>query len=132
MEASKVKEVTTFSSYVAYNNGKGNFTIKELPYEAQLSCICDIQCEDINKDGNQDLIMGGNNFSFKPQFSRLDANEGLVFFGNEKGEFNNQSQTGFKVKGEVKNIDWFKNKSGDSYLIVAVNNSKPKIFKVND
>ena len=132
MEASKVKEVNTFSSYIAYNDGKGNFTIKELPYEAQLSCICDIQSEDINKDGNLDLIMGGNNFSFKPQFSRLDANEGLVFFGNEKGEFNNQSQTGFKVKGEVKNIGWFKNKSGDSYLIVAVNNSKPKIFKVND
>lgn len=132
IEASKVKEVTAFSSYIAYNNGKGNFSIKELPYQAQLSCICGIQCVDLNKDGNLDLVMGGNNFSFKPQFSRLDANEGLVLFGDEKGNFKNQIRTGFKVKGEVKVMDWFKDESGEKYLIVGINNSQAKIFKVNE
>ncbi|WP_339916724.1 VCBS repeat-containing protein [Yeosuana marina] len=132
MNACTVKEVTTFSSYVAYNDGKGNFTIKQLPAETQLSCVCDIQCEDINNDGNLDLILGGNNFSFKPQFSRLDANEGLVLFGDNKGNFINQTNTGFKVKGEVKVMDWFKDKTGKRYLIVGINNSQAKIFKVNE
>ncbi|HEX9827030.1 MAG TPA: VCBS repeat-containing protein [Flavobacteriaceae bacterium] len=132
LNASTVKEVTIFSSYVAYNDGKGNFTIKELPWQSQLSCICDIQCFDINNDTIQDIILSGNNFNFKPQFSRLDANEGLVLFGNKNGEFINEQQTGFKVKGEVKKIEWLKNRSGDRFLVVAINNSQPKIFKVND
>ena len=132
LETSTVKLVTTFASLIAYNNGNGNFTIKELPREAQLSCICDIKCIDINKDGNLDLILAGNNYNFKPQFSRLDANQGLVLFGDEIGNFKNQTQTGFKVKGEVKAMRWFRNKSGKRYLIVGVNNDIPKIFSLND
>ncbi len=132
LESSTVKTVTTFASYVAYNNGNGNFTIKNLPGVAQFSCICDIQCEDINKDGYFDLILGGNNFNFKPQFSRLDANQGLVLFGDDKGNFKNQGQTGFKVKGEIKETKWFRGKSGKRFLIVGVNNDFPKIFIINE
>ncbi len=132
LEASTVKTINTFASLIAINNGNGNFTVKELPSIAQLSCICDIKCEDINKDGYLDLILAGNNFNFKPQFSRLDANQGLVLFGDENGNFKTQTETGFKVKGEVKAMEWLTDKSGKRYLIVAVNNSKPKIFRVND
>ena len=132
LESSTVKTVTTFASYIAYNNGKGNFIVNNLPGEAQFSCICDIQSEDINKDGYLDLILAGNNFNFKPQFSRLDANQGLVLFGDQTGSFKNQIQTGFKVKGEVKAMRWFTNKSGKRSLIVAVNNDFPKIFIVNE
>lgn len=132
LESSTVKTVTAFESFIAYNNGNGNFTVKNLPSEAQLSCICDIQCEDINKDGYLDLILAGNNYNFKPQFSRLDANQGLVLFGDDKGNFKNQTQTGFKVKGEVKEMKWFTNKSGKRYLLVGVNNGQPKIFIVNE
>ena len=78
-----------------------------------------------------DLILAGNNFNYKPQFSRFDANEGLVLFGDKSGEFISQSQTGFNVKGEVKIIKWFTNKQGKRYLIVGVNNNKPKIFRLN-
>jgi hypothetical protein len=132
IEASTVKDITTFSSFIALNNGKGDFAIKKLPAEAQFSCICDIQCDDINKDGNVDLILGGNDFSFKPQFSRLDANKGLVLFSDEKGNFKNQTGSGFKVEGEVKVMEWFKDKVGKRYLIVGINNGQAKIFKMND
>ena len=132
LESASVKTITTFESIIAYNNGNGNFTIKVLPAEAQFSCICDIVCEDINKDGYLDLILAGNSFNFKPQFSRLDANQGLILFGDKNSMFKNQSQIGFKVKGEVKAMEWFTNKSGKRYLLVGVNNSKPKIFSVDD
>jgi hypothetical protein len=129
LEASTIKTVTTFSSFVALNNGKGDFSIKELPTEAQLSCICDIQCEDINDDGVIDLIMAGNDFSFKPQFSRLDANQGLVLFGDSIGNYHKQNQTGFKINGEVKKMDWITNASGKRYFIVGINNEQPKLFQ---
>lgn len=132
LEASTIKTITTFASLIAFNNGNGNFTVKELPSKAQLSCIYAIQCEDINNDGHLDLILAGNNFNFKPQFSRLDANQGLVLFGDENGNFKDQTEIGFKVKGEVKAMEWLTDVSGKRHLIVIVNNSKPKIFRIND
>jgi hypothetical protein len=132
IDNSLVKKITTFSSFIAYNNGKGNFTIKELPSEAQFSCICEIKCEDINKDGITDLILGGNNFNFKPQFSRLDAIKGLILFGNNNGDFSKQTKTGFNVEGEIKEMQWIKNASGKRFLIVAINDKQPKIFGIDD
>ncbi|MEJ2114404.1 MAG: VCBS repeat-containing protein, partial [Flavobacteriaceae bacterium] len=132
LEGAQQKEITNFASIVAYNNGNGNFTVKDLPSVTQLSCIFKIKCVDVNNDGFLDLILGGNNFNFKPQFSRLDANQGLVLFGNENGDFINQSLTGFKVKGEVKEMEWCTNTSGKHYLIIGVNNEQPKFFSFND
>jgi hypothetical protein len=130
LKTSKVKTINTFESLIAFNNGDGNFTVKKLPPRAQFSSISDIQCEDINKDGYLDLILAGNNFNYKPQFSRLDANQGLVLFGDKNRDFKNQKQMGFKVKGEVKVMKWFTDKSGKRYLIIGVNNSNPKIFEL--
>lgn len=128
------KEVNITESVVAINNGNGNFTVKKLPNQVQLSCVCDISTTDLNGDGNLDLIMAGNNYEFKPQFSRLDANYGSVLLGNGKGDFEWQdyNKSGFFVKGEVKKIEQFKDAAGNSFLFVAINNEQPKIFKINE
>ncbi|WP_299898244.1 VCBS repeat-containing protein [uncultured Aquimarina sp.] len=131
LESSIVKIVNNFSSLIAYNEGDLSFKIKELPKEVQLSCVCDIETEDINNDGFLDLILAGNNYNFKPQFSRLDASRGNVLFGNENGSFTNQQNTGFLVEDEVRAMRWMKNKSGEKYLLVGVNNQMPKLFKIN-
>ncbi|MBW1295457.1 VCBS repeat-containing protein [Aquimarina litoralis] len=131
LENTIIKEVNTFSSLIAYNNGDLTFEIKELPKETQLSCICDIETEDINNDGYLDVIVAGNNYNFKPQFSRLDASRGNVLLGNEKGGFVNQKNSGFLVEDEVRAMRWMKNKSGDKYLLVGINDQMPKIFKMN-
>ncbi|GAA0711486.1 VCBS repeat-containing protein [Aquimarina litoralis] len=131
LESSTVKMANNFSSLIAYNEGDLSFKIKELPKEVQLSCVCDIETEDVNNDGILDLILAGNNYNFKPQFSRLDASRGNVLLGNKNGGFNNQQNTGFLVEDEVRVMRWMKNKSGEKYLLVGVNNQTPKIFKMN-
>jgi hypothetical protein len=129
-----VKEVNIAETIVAINNGNGDFSIKQLPFNVQLSCVCSIITLDINKDGFLDLIMGGNNFEFKPQFSRLDANYGSVLLNNQKNNFEWQtySKSGFFVKNEVKHIKKFKDKNGKIYMIVAINDDKPKVFEINN
>lgn len=129
-----VKKVETGASVIAINEGNGNFTIKELPYRVQLSCVCGITCTDVNNDGNTDIILGGNNFEFKPQYSQLDANYGSVLLGNGKNEFawQDYGQSGFYVRDEIKHILQFKDKNDNTFFIVAINNQKPKIFKRND
>jgi hypothetical protein len=134
VENSIMKKNNISETIIAVNEGKGNFTVKKLPSRVQFSCVCGIICADINKDGNLDLIMAGNNFEFKPQFSRLDANYGSVLLGDGKLGFTWQdyNTSGFVVKNEVKHLKTIKDKDGKTYVISAINNQSPKLFAIND
>jgi hypothetical protein len=134
VENSIMKKNNISETIIAVNEGKGNFTVKKLPSRVQFSCVCGIICTDINKDGNLDLIMAGNNFEFKPQFSRLDANYGSVLLGDGKLGFTWQdyNTSGFVVKNEVKHLKTIKDKDGKTYVISAINNQSPKLFAIND
>ena len=128
------REVNISESIIAINEGDGKFTIKILPYQVQFSCVFGITSTDINNDGNLDLILGGNNFEFKPQYSRLDANFGSVLLGDGKLNFTWQDYTtsGFFIKNEIKHLQQFKDKNGRRFLIAAINNDKPKIFELDE
>lgn len=130
LSKARVKEVNTSASVIAINDGKANFSIKKLPTQSQLSCICGITCADVNQDGNLDLIMGGNNFEFRPQYSRLDANFGNVLLndGDLNFEWTNYDQSGFFVREEIKHLGQFKDKDGNKFMFVAINDEKPRVF----
>ena len=129
-----IKTATVQESSVAINKGNGQFKITALPKEVQFSSVNTITAMDVNKDGILDLILGGNQYDFKPQFSRLDANFGSVVLGNKNGSYswlpNNRS--GFFIKGEVRNLKVIKTKNGGAAFIAVVNNNEPKIFVRND
>ncbi|MGB3145761.1 MAG: CRTAC1 family protein, partial [Maribacter sp.] len=129
-----VKEVSIAESVIAINEGNGKFTIKILPAQVQFSCICGIQCLDVNKDGYLDLIMAGNNFEFKPQYSRLDANYGNLLLGDGELDFKWQtySDSGFFIRDEVKHLEIVKDRKGNQFLIAAINNEVPKLFEINE
>ena len=129
-----VKQATLSESIILINEGGWNFTVQKLPERVQLSCICGISCLDVNRDGNLDLVMGGNNFEFKPQFSRLDASYGSVLLGDGKMGFDWQdyNTSGFFLRGEVKHLSTLADKNGKRYLVAAVNEGKPRIFEVNE
>ncbi|MDC6365506.1 MULTISPECIES: VCBS repeat-containing protein [Flavobacteriaceae] len=134
LENSIVKQVITSASIIAINEGGGKFTVQKLPPRVQLSCVCDITCMDVNKDGNLDLLMAGNNFEYKPQFSRLDASYGNLLLGDGNLGFTwqNYDISGFKIKDETKYLQQLKDKNGNTYIIAAINNNKPKIFALNE
>jgi len=121
-------------SIIAINEGDGKFSIKILPPRVQLSCICGISCSDVNNDGYMDLIMGGNNFEFKPQYSRLDANYGNVLLGNKELDYQWQDYTksGLFIREEIKHIKLFKDRNGHTFVIAALNDAQPKIYRLND
>ena len=133
IDNSIVKEAVMGETIIAVNLGNGKFKTKILPSRVQFSSVNGITCTDVNGDEILDLIMGGNNFEFKPQFSRLDASYGNVLLGAGNMEFTWQDYTksGFVVKDEIKHLKKFRDKNGDSYIITAINNQKPKIFKLN-
>ncbi|MEJ7830064.1 MAG: hypothetical protein WKF91_17780, partial [Segetibacter sp.] len=113
------------------NNGNGNFTVKKLPLKVQLSCVNVISCTDINNDGKIDLLLGGNQFGFLPQFSRLDASFGNVLINKGKGEFNwtDPKVSGIDISGEIKDIAPLQGKD-KRYLLFVRNNDYPVLYQL--
>jgi hypothetical protein len=130
---SLVKVVNTSESVIAVNEGNGKFSIVKLPSRVQWSCVCGISCTDVNHDGHTDIVMGGNNFDLKPQFSRQDASYGHVLLGDGKlgFEWTNFTESGFYVRDQIKHLKSFTDKKGKKYMFAAINNEKPRVFEYN-
>lgn len=130
IDTAQVREVNYTSSCIAYNDGKGHFSIKKLPAVSQLSSINSIKITDLNSDGYQDMIVAGNCISMLPQFCRLDANYGQVLMNNKKGYFDvvPATNTGIKLTGETRDILSVNMKDNMLFMFLE-NNSYPKVFK---
>lgn len=128
------KIVNIQESAIAVNKGNGKFEIQVMPKEVQFSTVNVIYTVDFNKDGVLDIVLGGNQYEFKPQFGRLDSNYGSVLLGNKKGTYTwtSYNKSGFYLKGEVKHIQKIENKNNTITIIVVSNDNAPKIFKLNE
>jgi len=129
LKKSVVMEGNYFQSAVALNIGNGQFTMMPLPAEVQFSCVCDIWCGDLNGDGRNDLALAGNDASFMPQFSKLDASFGhtLLNKGGGNYEWVGNRSSGFFVRGDVKTLAMLTIK-GKKHLLATVNGEKPRLF----
>ncbi|WP_225876766.1 FG-GAP-like repeat-containing protein [Flavobacterium muglaense] len=128
------KEATIQETVIAINKGNGQFEIKILPKEVQFSSVNTICTMDVNKDGVLDILLGGNQYEFKPQFSRLDSNYGSLLLGNKNGTYSwvPYSESGFFMKGEVKHLRTIKNANNSISVVAVINDQSPKIFKGNE
>ena len=111
-------------------NDKGQLRFEALPVEAQFSPIAGIETIDYNNDKLPDLLLTGNFFDNQTEYGRYDANYGQVYInkGNNKFAFIPASETGFWVKGQVRNMKKIKNKAGKTSIIVAKNSDFIQIF----
>jgi len=95
-----------FSSCFIKNNGTGKFTMQPLPDMAQLAPLNGMVADDINHDGNLDLVICGNDYGAEVGNGRDDAMNGLVLLGNGNGTFYSLlfPQSGFFVPGDAKGL----------------------------
>ncbi len=123
-------KVNTTASKVLFNQKGNGFDMIDLPMEAQLSPIYSIFFHDIDNDGKKEIITGGNQFRVKPQFGIYASSYGNVIeVNNDRSmSISPTSQTGFFVKGEVRDMEAI-DISGKKYLIIARNNNTLKFFK---
>jgi hypothetical protein len=130
LESAIVKKVNYTASCVAYNDGKGYFTIKKLPLEVQLSSMNATVVKDVNHDNYPDIIEAGNWVDLLPQFSRVDASYGNVLINDGKGNFSTMpaSKTGLFVPGETRDIISFKYKNEERFLFLE-NDDYPVMYK---
>ncbi len=110
------------------NDGSGNFSIKELPYETQWTSYYSSAIEDLNQDGKPDIILGGNYHYCNVQMGRYDADNGSILLSNAAGGFDFVNIGGALIQGEVRNIRPIEINSSRAF-IYAQNNDRLKILQ---
>ncbi|MDQ6768823.1 MAG: VCBS repeat-containing protein [Gemmatimonadota bacterium] len=132
LRKAQLREAVTFASAVAINTGKGTFTIKPLPAEAQFSPIYSILAEDFDGDGRADLLVGGNFYGVTPMYGRYDASYGLLLRGTGNGAFTpvDMATSGVAIDGEIRHMRALRGANGARLIAVARNNDKLEILRV--
>ena len=130
LSSAAVRLFNLSQSVVAENEGSGHFSVKALPTRVQLSSINAICVSDVNGDGKKDLVVGGNLFTFQPQFGRLDASYGDILLNNGRGSFTavESRKTGINLNGEIKDIKEIKGRR--RAFLITQNNNYPVLYQL--
>jgi enediyne biosynthesis protein E4 len=125
----KVLRANWFSSSYFENMGNGKFTIRELPVSAQFAPVFGMVSQDVNDDGNFDLVMVGNDFGSEVLMGRQDAFSALTLIGDGKGSFNvlSNEASGVVVSGDAKALISLE-MSGRSIIMATQNRGGLRVF----
>jgi hypothetical protein len=90
-----------------------------------------ITIQDFDKDGNADIIMGGNFYESKPEVGIYDASYGIFLKGDGKGNFTSlpAQQSGINIRGAVRDLLVINNGKKQS-LLIARNNDKVQVLDI--
>jgi hypothetical protein len=110
------------SSFIE-NKGNGTFALRALPIEAQAAPLFGMAAEDLDQDGNTDLVLTGNDFGMEPYSGRHDAFNGLCLKGDGKGGFTVMplQSTGFFAPGDAKGLAKIHTARNEDLYIVTQN-----------
>lgn len=129
LEGSLKREVTQRRSGILINNG-GQLSFGALPLEAQFSPVHGIEILDYDGDKRPDLMLTGNFFDNQTELGRYDANYGQIWLNKGKNQFVllPPRESGFAVKGQVRNVARIRAKDGKTLFVLAKNNDKAQAF----
>ncbi len=125
-------KASEFRSGIFINNN-GNFTFEPFENLVQTSLINSILFEDMDRDGNNDILLAGNNYLSEVETTRADAGIGLLLKGDGKGNYHfvNNIKSGFFADKDVRDMALVK--MGQNRIVfVANNNSKHDVFKLKN
>ncbi|MBR9921592.1 MAG: VCBS repeat-containing protein [Bacteroidetes bacterium] len=125
MEGATQLEVQQFATCYIENLGGGEFEVRTLPNEAQISPTYGIVIEDFNNDGIKDVFLAGNYYEREVETCRSDAGVGQILIHDGKGNFEalHPTETGVIAIGDVRSVQLLNRGEMDPVLLIANNNS---------
>jgi len=124
----ELKAETLSSSYFI-NDGKGNFTRKDLPNDLQQAPIFSFAQFEDNKNFNN-YIAVGNFFGVMPYEGKYDALYPTLFsFDAGKNQFEKNALLP-EAKGEMRDAKWLNSINGTKLLVFARNNDSLLFYKL--
>jgi hypothetical protein len=124
-----ISEANYFSNAVLINNGNWSFTLKELPWPAQLAPYNDAVVINANEDERPDIFLAGNFYHSNIQMGEYDADYGTLLLNGGNGNFSVTSLTGIMLKGELRHIRKI-NSGRKQTFILAKNNDSLRIINL--
>jgi hypothetical protein len=128
LRAATVWTADYFHSAVLINDGKLNFTLQPLPWQAQLTPYKTAVLANVNGDNLPDVYMFGNFFENNIQMGRYDADYGMVLLNAGGGKFRCETMPGLAVKGQVRQAKPI-TVGGKSALLLARNNDSALLIR---
>jgi hypothetical protein len=127
----KVYEARVFASSVALNNGNGGFDLKALPVEAQFAPVYASLAEDVDGDGQVDLLLAGNFHGVTPVRGRYDASYGLTLRGKGDGRFEvaDMEESNLVIEGQVRDMKSIRSADGRRLIVVARNDDALRVLR---
>lgn len=117
-------------SAVLFGDGKGGFTINDLPVNIQLAPIMSFQYLNTGTAGARQYLSGGNFFNTTPYEGRYDAQPAALFGVGVNRQLSVTPQQNLSaISGEVRDIKWLRTAGNDSILLIARNNDSLLFFK---
>jgi hypothetical protein len=131
LKTAQVLKITNLQSSYVENRGSGTFRITALPGLAQVAPLNGMLADDVDDDGNLDLVCIGNDFGAEITNGRQNAMNGLVMLGDGKGKFHPQSilASGFYVPGDAKALIRLRAHKGGVLLAASQNRDVLKVFR---
>ncbi len=112
----------TLASSCFINDGKGNFTRKDLPEELQLAPI--FSFADFPNQNNSTYIAAGNFYGVLPYEGRYDAMIPTLFKCDTKASLCSPLLSFPNIDGEIRDAKWIKYAGGNKILVIARNNDR--------
>jgi len=125
------RKVTSFESIILINKGENKFEIEKLPPLAQSIPILASDTYDINEDGYEDVIVGGNIYNTEVETPRLDNQFAIILISDKNKNYIalGPDKSGLYLSGNTKSLKIIDRKNPK--LLVANNNSNLEVFELN-
>lgn len=129
LKGSIVHQAYMLESIAVLSDGQRGFGMEPLPRDAQLAPVYAILLNDFDRDGNMDILLGGNLYGVKPEVGRYDASYGSFIkgFGDGKFEAIAPKWSGVILEGEVRDFVQVHTSAG-LVIVVARNNDHVQLL----
>ncbi len=132
LEGAVALEVRELRSLYVENLGEGRFRLHPLPPEAQWAPLYGLLVDDFDGDGHLDVLAGGNFRWAQTSLGLMEATYGLWLRGDGTGRFTAvmPRDSGFFVRGEVRDLQKLARPGRSPLILVARNDDTPRFFVV--
>ncbi len=117
---------TLQSGYLENNNG--SFAFVPFKFELQTAPLMDFLVFDFDKDGKEEVLVGGNYFGVKPFHGRYDSFPGALIKSEKDIKLGNILGLDFMSKS-VRHMNIVK-LNNVAYLLVTMNNEKAQVYEL--